>query len=302
MSNPDDPNHPTRREALHALGAVAIGALTPACGGGSASTADAESTPGEDAGAADGRAGDAETIADAGTADAAMDAGGGVDAAHDTSADAAVDAAGDASAPDASAPDAAPQLCELTPEQVEGPYFVDTGLDRVDVREDREGTPLRVRLTIVAAGSCAPIEGAAVELWHADAGGSYSGFDVSDGNLADHEGRTFLRGFQRTDAAGAVEFETVYPGWYPGRAPHVHLSVLVGDDKLVSTQCYFDDAVSERVYATDPYRARGVHDTYNADDTVSFRGSEQGTVPLMFALSQRDEGYEARFTIGVVGA
>ena len=103
----------------------------------------------------------------------------------------------------------------LSPEQTEGPYHIDLDEVRGDITEDREGAPLRLRIEVLDADLCAPLQDAAVEVWHADAAGAYSGV----GSFA---GETFLRGTRMTGADGVAEFRTIYPGWYPGRAVHVH--------------------------------------------------------------------------------
>ncbi|MDD9947067.1 MAG: intradiol ring-cleavage dioxygenase [Myxococcales bacterium] len=192
--------------------------------------------------------------------------------------------------------------CILTPEQVEGPFFVDTGLERSDITEGRPGVMLHLRLTLVDVDTCSLIEGAVFELWHADADGSYSGFNRAHGNVSDSAGSTFLRGYQRTDRSGGVEFTTIYPGWYPGRAPHVHLAILAQGDRLVTTQLYFDEAQSDLVYQQEPYAARGAADTSNADDVISRVGGAAGPAPLLLDASEIDGGYEARFVVGFAGA
>ena len=140
------------------------------------------------------------------------------------------------------APDAA---CVLTPEMTEGPYFVDGDAVRSDITEGRPGTPLTLKLRVVDARGCTPVEGAAVDVWHADAGGNYSAFGSSASDS------TFLRGIQRTDADGAVTFETIYPGWYQGRAVHIHVKVAVDGTEVHTGQLFFDDDASERVFAAD---------------------------------------------------
>src|SRR5215216_1032109 len=64
--------------------------------------------------------------------------------------------------------------CVVRPEQTEGPYFVDTMLDRSDIREGREGTPLDLvfnvsRVDAGDAAACGPLAGALVDIWHCDA-------------------------------------------------------------------------------------------------------------------------------------
>jgi protocatechuate 3,4-dioxygenase beta subunit len=176
----------------------------------------------------------------------------------------------------------------LTPVQTEGPFFVDTGLVRSDIRDGKPGVVLELGLRVVEAASCTPIPGALVEVWHADANGAYSAFDIAQGNSQNQAGATFLRGFQRTNEDGRVEFLTVYPGWYPGRTPHIHLMVLVeGRTELLTTQLYFPEDVTDAVYALAPYVARVPRSTTNATDGI---GAPQ---PLISEVSERAGGYGA---------
>ncbi len=132
-----------------------------------------------------------------------------------------------------------PGQCILLPQAVEGPYYFDPKLVRSDINEGRPGAPLRLSLRVIEAGSCAPISGARVDVWHADASGIYSGYT---GQGASREistkGQTYLRGTQTTDADGRVAFSTVYPGWYPGRTPHIHVKVKLARRELLTTQLY----------------------------------------------------------------
>src|SRR6266542_178285 len=127
--------------------------------------------------------------------------------------------------------------CVLTPEQTEGPYYI-------------SGEKLR-RNFVVDASTCKPVKNAAVDIWHADAGGVYSGFGTGSGN------RTFMRGIQRTNAKGLALFRTVYPGWYQGRTVHIHVKVHVGSGVLHTGQLYFPDSLTDAVYRRAPYTARG---------------------------------------------
>src|SRR6266542_752629 len=112
--------------------------------------------------------------------------------------------------------------CVLTPEQTEGPYYIAGEKVRRDITEGRAGLPLLLRAFVVNASTCKAIKGAAVDIWHADAGGVYSGFGQGSGN------RTFMRGIQRTNAKGLALFRTVYPGWYQGRTVHIPFKVHLG--------------------------------------------------------------------------
>ena len=178
--------------------------------------------------------------------------------------------------------------CVLSPEQTEGPYYIDNDLIRSDVTEDRDGLPLQLQLTVQDATSCDPIENATVEIWHCDAEGEYSGVNGASGN--------FLRGGQRTDARGVATFKTIYPGWYQGRTTHIHVKVHVDGNEVHTGQLYFDDAITARVNSSSsPYDSRGEPDTTNSSDGIYAQGGEQSTV----ALTKRGDGYAGRLTLGV---
>jgi len=188
--------------------------------------------------------------------------------------------------------ESAEAACVLTPSQTEGPYFFETGLMRSDIREGKLGTPLELELRVLSADGCSPLAGAFVEAWHADAAGNYSGFGKADESGQNAGGQRFLRGFQRTDAEGRVRFQTIYPGWYPGRAPHVHLMVRASEGSLLTTQLYFPDAVNETVYATAPYAARPSRRMTNAED-----GADQAA--LIGKVSVTGVGYSTVFRMVV---
>lgn len=176
--------------------------------------------------------------------------------------------------------------CRVTASQAEGPFYFDAGAIRSDVREDRRGVPLRVAIRVREAGDCAPLPDAVVDIWHCDASGVYSGFDAG-------EGERFLRGAQVTDRNGAVEFLTIYPGWYPGRTPHIHAKVHLDRRTMLTTQLYFDDAISERVYARPPYEPG--RDATNRGDGI-FDPS------LVLALREDGDGYRGAISLDVVRA
>jgi protocatechuate 3,4-dioxygenase beta subunit len=174
--------------------------------------------------------------------------------------------------------------CVLTPEQTEGPFYIEDSLVRRDVTEGRDGVPLELRLTVQDATSCEPIRNATVEIWHCDALGAYSG-----------EGETFLRGGQRSKGGGQVTFQTIYPGWYQGRTPHIHVKVHVGGQVVHTGQLYFDDATTDRVYERTPYASRGGRETTNAQDGIYGDGGDRSTL----ALSEAGRGYVGRLTLGI---
>jgi protocatechuate 3,4-dioxygenase beta subunit len=109
---------------------------------------------------------------------------------------------------------------------------------------------------------------AVVDIWHCDAEGSYSGFESATpgGGRADDE--RYLRGAQVTNRDGIAEFLTIYPGWYPGRAVHVHAKVHLDRQTVLTTQLFFDEDVSRQVFRTRPYSSRGEPDVSNEADGI----------------------------------
>jgi protocatechuate 3,4-dioxygenase beta subunit len=151
--------------------------------------------------------------------------------------------------------------CVLMPELTEGPFYLDIDLLRSDIAEGRPGLPLDLRVRVVDAEACEPIEDAAVDIWHCDAEGAYSGVPGT-------EDATFCRGVQLTDSAGAADFRTVFPGWYAGRAVHIHVKVNTDDGEAHTGQLFFDTEVTSTVYANEPYASRGEPDTPNTSDGI----------------------------------
>jgi protocatechuate 3,4-dioxygenase beta subunit len=185
--------------------------------------------------------------------------------------------------------------CTLYPQQVEGPFYLDGRLLRRDITEGRSGTPLTLRLQVVSARGCAPLAGLAVDVWHCDATGLYSGYPGQLGGAVT-TGETFLRGTQVTDAQGRVEFQTIYPGWYPGRTTHVHFKVHVSRTAEAVSQMYFPEDVTRTIYASAPYRARGQKDTSNVSDGVV----RYGGLPPLLSIAQASGGaYAATLTVAV---
>ncbi|HYO47312.1 MAG TPA: intradiol ring-cleavage dioxygenase [Gemmatimonadota bacterium] len=194
--------------------------------------------------------------------------------------------------------------CVVKPQLTAGPYFVDGALERSDIRADpatgevSAGTPLDLRFQVsrIAEGACVPLAGAVVDVWHCDARGVYS--DVEDPSF-DTQGRKFLRGYQVTDADGAARFTTIYPGWYRGRAVHVHFKVRSAPEAVpgfdFTSQLFFDDELSDRVHEQEPYAANGARDRRNSGDGI-FR---QGGPALVLALEPADPGYAGTFDIAL---
>ena len=195
-----------------------------------------------------------------------------------------------------------PSTCLLTPQSIEGPFYLDPRLVRPDLTEGRPGVPLRLDLRIVEAGACTPLRGARVDVWHADAQGLYSGYDgQGDRRRISTVGQTFLRGTQVSDGLGAVAFQTLYPGWYPGRATHVHFKVFVDSRTLVTGQMYFPDEINEAVYRTEAAYGNRLfkRDTLNATDV--FARSEDPRRLGFCTMRREGGGYVASLTIRVGG-
>jgi protocatechuate 3,4-dioxygenase beta subunit len=194
--------------------------------------------------------------------------------------------------------------CIVRPEQTEGPYFLDERLHRSDIRADPStgnvtpGIPLTVtfRVMSIRASECLPLSGALVDMWHCDAMGVYS--DVRDPDF-DTTGRKFLRGYQVTDKQGEVRFVTIYPGWYPGRAVHIHFKIRTAEMGRrrfdFTSQLYFDDELTDRVHANPPYASRGPRTARNRHDWIFRQGGDR----LMLAPTPAADGYGATFTVGL---
>lgn len=180
--------------------------------------------------------------------------------------------------------------CVLTPELTEGPYYVSGEKLRRDVRDGKRGVPLALSLTVLDASTCRSVKNATVEIWHCDAWGAYSGAVAND------PGTNFLRGAQRTTAKGIATFATIYPGWYPGRAVHIHVKVHAGGRVVHTGQLFFPPAVTLAVYRKAPYSAHGTApDTSNASDAIFRNGGNKG----MLKLAKTRAGYAAGIAMGV---
>jgi protocatechuate 3,4-dioxygenase beta subunit len=180
--------------------------------------------------------------------------------------------------------------CVLAPEMTEGPYYVEGDKVRRNITEGKAGVPLALRLTVVDASTCKPIRGAAVDIWHCDAGGVYSATSVQS-----TEDLTFLRGIQRTDRNGLAIFRTIYPGWYSGRAVHIHLKVYLGGNTVHTGQLFFPDSLTDAVYRRSPYKRRPSRDVRNTTDSIFRNGGKRS----MLKLARNGSGYVGRISMGV---
>jgi protocatechuate 3,4-dioxygenase beta subunit len=189
--------------------------------------------------------------------------------------------------------------CAVAAEETAGPYPDRLGMlgnpafFRRDIREGRPGTPLDLTLTIVnARNGCSAVANANVEIWQCDASGNYSEYSQPGYNGT---GQTFLRGLQTTDANGRVTFTTVYPGWYAGRATHIHVKVYVNGSVVKTTQVAFPESTTAEVYASGVYASKGQSPTKNASDNVFADGTQ---TEMASVTGSPVSGYEATLTVG----
>jgi protocatechuate 3,4-dioxygenase beta subunit len=187
--------------------------------------------------------------------------------------------------------------CIVRPALTEGPYFVDEKLDRSDIRSDpgtgavRPGALLTLNFLVsrVSGSACTALSGAVVDVWHCDALGVYSDVDNA-------RGQKFLRGFQTTNASGSAKFTTVYPGWYQGRAVHIHFKIRPTSSSEFTSQLFFDDALSTQVFAQAPYSQKGTQGiTRNSADGIF----QQSGGKLTLNVTKSGDAYAATFDIGL---
>ncbi len=195
--------------------------------------------------------------------------------------------------------------CVVRPELTIGPYFVDGQVERSDIRSEpsdnsvKEGVPLTLNINVASVGatSCTPIQGAQVDIWHCDANGQYSG--VSDQGF-DTTGSKFLRGYQLTNTNGGVQFQTIYPGWYSGRAVHIHFTIRTkgadNQDYQFTSQFFFDDNLTDQVHALPPYASKGQRDKRNSNDTIFNGGGDQLLLNLQ---GDAANGFSGTMTMGL---
>jgi len=197
-----------------------------------------------------------------------------------------------------------------TPQQTEGPYFVDGMPNRSDIRSDtssssvQQGIPLHLVIHVydVDNGLCVPLKGAKVDIWHANSQGIYSA--VKDMGTTE---KKFLRGYQVTDNNGTVEFTTIYPGWYEGRAIHIHDKVRTfnGSETALewTSQLYFNNSINQQVHVQTPYSNHGPPQTTNEEDMIYTGASMDGLIQknsgeqLMVNLTKQGASYLGTFNI-----
>jgi len=227
----------------------------------------------------------------------------GPDASMKTNADAQVDgravpwATGGTKSMQNSYPDpfttgAAGAACVLYPAQTIGPCYAQMPLTRADISDGLDGLPVRLSFLVVRSSGCIPVPDAIVDVWHSGSDGIYSAFatgTICNPSTQDVRGKTFCRGIQSTDANGRVDFNTVFPGWYRGRTIHVHFTIRLNAQGVVTSQLYFDDALSNEILAQGIYNARGARDTTNATDGLFLSGGATAD-QVLFSTAKRPDG------------
>jgi protocatechuate 3,4-dioxygenase beta subunit len=194
---------------------------------------------------------------------------------------------------------AALPICTVAPTSTAGPFPTIEQLDRRDVAEGYPGHPLRLGIRVVDA-TCEAVPGAEVEIWHADATGDYSSYDDGGSGKDEGEGTTFCRGFQTADGDGVLEFQTIYPGWYEGRAVHIHIRARVDGDEVYTGQLYLDEAYTESVYAEAPYAEFGPPDTTWASDGIAADPANDGSgITLAAAMTSNGAGSLGLINLGI---
>ena len=152
--------------------------------------------------------------------------------------------------------------CAVTPSETAGPFPSLTDLIRSDIREGKAGATLTLTITVVnTSNNCAPVANASVEIWQCDAAGNYSQYGTQTT-------QTYLRGIQTTNSGGQVTFTTIYPGWYQGRATHIHLEVKTSGASRKTTQIAFPESINSTIYRTGVYAPRGSNPTSNLSDGI----------------------------------
>jgi len=187
-------------------------------------------------------------------------------------------------------PSSTSDACAVSPNETAGPYPSKSDIFRSDIRENRSGVPLALTIRVInVSNGCAPLANANVEIWQCDAGGNYSEYGTQTS-------QTYLRGIQTTDVNGQVNFMTVYPGWYQGRATHIHIEVTINGRSVKVTQIAFPEAINAAVYATGVYASRGNNPTSNLQDGIF---ADSLSSELVTPSGNPAAGYSASYQVGV---
>lgn len=203
--------------------------------------------------------------------------------------------------------------CILSPEQMGGPFYLDPKFERSDIKENLQGLPMKINVKVLGVKNCEPMPDAVVNIWHCDITGTYSEFGKVNGNPNDASDKTWLKGYQKTDVRGDCSFDTIFPGWYPGRVTHIHFDVHLdftaggpidqnpNPSSFAISQMYFPDELLTKVYTNVPeYQSKGDNPTKLMDDLV-LGGDMQEARDLMLDVDESDfpNSLTANFVIGI---
>lgn len=200
--------------------------------------------------------------------------------------------------------------CTASPTETEGPFPTKTpsGLQRTDIRDDRTGVPLSIEITIRNLNSnCAALAGAIVDIWHCDKDGYYSEYGGTGMQSVNYTGVHFLRGRQVTDSNGVVKFTSIFPGWYSGRATHIHVHVYnASGTSLLVTQISFPEGSSSAVTTVNSsagtaygYTKGMTGYTYNANDNIF--SDDASNIEMATISGSISAGYALTHNIQVKG-
>jgi len=197
--------------------------------------------------------------------------------------------------------------CIVSPTETEGPFPYPGGkannpLKRTDVTDSQTGVPLAITFLVVNVNdNCNVVTNARVDIWHCNKDGYYSGYANQPGILGTqtYVGKTWLRGYQVSDATGLANFSTIYPGWYTGRATHIHFEVYVNNVLKKTSQLTFSETISDAVHQSSLYAAHGINTTRNASDSVFGDSATDLANETMSLAGNIADGYTGSFTIGI---
>lgn len=197
--------------------------------------------------------------------------------------------------------------CTTTPTETEGPYpyvggEITNPLNRADVTSGQTGVPLTVNFLVVNVNNnCNVVTGARVDIWHCNKDGYYSGYANQPGLLGSksYVGETWLRGYLLTDSSGLAKFTTIYPGWYGGRATHIHMEVFVNSVLKKVSQLTFSETISDAVHVSTLYAAHGINPIRNANDSVFGDSATDLALETLALTGSVSAGYSGTFTLGV---
>jgi protocatechuate 3,4-dioxygenase beta subunit len=182
-------------------------------------------------------------------------------------------------------------MCALYPAQTLGPCYAEMPATREDISDGMTGLPLRLSFLVVRSGGCTPIPNASIDIWHSGYHGIYSAFEqdtICNPTSEDVLSKRFCRGVQVTNAEGKAHFSTIFPGWYTGRTIHIHFTVRINGLEAVTSQLYFDDALSDEIMAQGAYASRGARDSNNGSDFIFLFGGTPAEIT--FSTAKRKDG------------